>query len=216
MEKVVVLEGEKRYTYRDYEAGIAENMPLDFHSPYGCSKGSADQYMRDYARIYGIPTVVMRQSCIYGEHQFGIEDQGWVAWFVIAALLGRRITIYGNGKQVRDVLYVGDLIQAYRSAIERKNEIAGRIFNIGGGPNNTISIWTEFGPLLEELLGRKLEASYDDWRKGDQPIYVSDISEAGKDLEWKPEVGVDEGVKILFDWVTENKSKIQSVLAAGT
>lgn len=153
MENVAVVEGDTRWYYQDLPEGCPETQPLDFHSPYGCSKGCGDQYVRDYARIYGLPTVVMRQSCIYGPRQFGVEDQGWVAWFVIAALLKRRLTIYGDGKQVRDLLFIDDLLDAYDAAIERIDAVAGQIFNIGGGPQNSVSIWREFGPLLERLVG---------------------------------------------------------------
>src|SRR6185295_3483301 len=129
--------------------GVGEDEPLDFHSPYGCSKGAADQYMRDYARIYGLRTVVFRMSCIYGPRQFGNEDQGWVAHFLIAAATGKPITIYGNGKQVRDLLFVDDLVRAFQLAAERIDVTAGRVYNIGGGPANSISIWRELGPRLE-------------------------------------------------------------------
>lgn len=200
-----IIEHEKRYAYKNLKKGVPENYPLDFHSPYGCSKGAADQYVRDYARIYKLKTVVFRQSCIYGPHQFGIEDQGWLAWFMIAAYLGKPITIYGNGKQVRDILYIEDLIKLYDAAINKINIAAGQIYNVGGGEENTISIWQEFKPILEELLCKKIEADYSDWRPGDQPIYVSDIRKAKRDFNWKPKIGVKEGIKKLYDWVSSNK-----------
>ena len=212
MEGVKVDQDEVRYRYRDFPSGIPVTHPLDFHSPYGCSKGAADQYTRDYARIYGIPTVVFRQSCIYGTRQFGIEDQGWVAWFVIAALFERPITIYGDGKQVRDVLYVDDLIAAYCAAIERREEVAGRVYNIGGGPDFSLAIWTEFGPMVEELIGRKIPIQHDDWRPGDQPIYISDISKARKDLDWEPMVKPSDGVEKLFNWVQDNQDLVAQEL----
>jgi CDP-paratose 2-epimerase len=212
MENIEVVEEDTRYRYRDLPEGIPANHPLDFHSPYGCSKGAADQYVRDYARIYGIPTVVLRQSCIYGTRQFGIEDQGWVAWFAIAAGFERPITIYGNGKQVRDVLYVDDLVRAYAAAIERRDRVAGRIFNIGGGPRFAISIWTEFGPMLEELLGRKIPVTYADWRPGDQPVYVSDISGAEEALGWKPSVQPQEGITRLLEWIEANQELVAKEL----
>ena len=140
-------------------AGASEHQPLDFHSPYGCSKGAADQYVHDYARIYGLRTVVFRMSCIYGTRQFGNEDQGWVAHFLIAAVLGRPITIYGDGKQVRDLLYVDDLVRAFELAWDRLDTTAGRVYNIGGGAVNTLAVWTEFGPLLADLLGRPVPSS---------------------------------------------------------
>ena len=205
MEDVVVVEGESAYQYRDFPKGISETHPLDFHSPYGCSKGAADQYVRDYARIYDLPTVVMRQSCIYGPRQFGVEDQGWVAWFIIAALTGKPITIYGDGKQVRDILYVDDLLDAYDAAIANKEKAAGQVFNIGGGAANTMSIWVDFQKYLEELLGRDLKVGRSDWRPGDQRIYVSDISKAKDVLGWTPKTNVPDGIEKLFKWAVENK-----------
>ncbi len=205
MEDVSVVEEETRYRYADLAYGISETYPLDFHSPYGCSKGCGDQYVRDYHRIYGLPTVVMRQSCIYGPRQFGIEDQGWVAWFVIAAITGKPITIYGNGKQVRDVLFVEDLLNAYDAAQKHIEQAAGKIYNIGGGINNTMSIWLEFRPMLEKLVGHPVEAQFGTWRPGDQRIYVSDIRKAQRELDWQPEVGLEEGLQRLADWVLSNK-----------
>ncbi len=204
MEDISVDERVTRYQYVDLPEGIPESQPLDFHSPYGCSKGTGDQYTRDYARIYGLRTVVLRQSCIYGYRQFGVEDQGWVAWFIIAALLGRPIKIYGNGKQVRDVLFVEDLLDAYEAAVQNISKAAGQVFNVGGGAKNSISIWTEFGPLLEELLGRPIPVSYEEWRPGDQPVYISDIHKAEKILGWQPKYSSREGIVNLFNWVRGN------------
>jgi CDP-paratose 2-epimerase len=201
MEDLAVVEGPTRYRYRDHPLGISEDRPLDFHSPYGCSKGCGDQYMRDYARIYGLKTVVMRQSCIYGTRQFGIEDQGWLAHFCIAACHGRPITIYGDGKQVRDVLWIDDLVAAYDAAAEHIDVAGGQVYNIGGGPANTVSAWAEFGMLLERLVGEPIEVSFADWRPGDQPVYVSDISRAHRDLGWWPRVSLDEGLGRLWRWV---------------
>lgn len=205
MEDIRVLENETNYRYQDFPNGISENFPLDFHSPYGCSKGSGDQYVRDYYRIYGLPTVVFRQSCIYGPRQFGVEDQGWLAWFIIAFLTGKQISIFGNGKQVRDVLYVEDLLDAYDLSIEKISDVAGEVYNIGGGPMNVISIWKEFSSYLEEMTGRSIPVKWGDWRPGDQKIYVSDISKAKKDLSWKPKVSVKDGLQNLFDWANKNK-----------
>jgi CDP-paratose 2-epimerase len=159
--------------------------------------------MRDFHRIYGLRTVVFRQSCIYGPRQFGVEDQGWLAWFAIAALQGKNITIYGDGKQVRDVLYVNDLMNAYDSAIQNIERSAGQIFNVGGGPQNTISVWREFAPLLEEKIGKQIPTEKADWRPGDQKIYVSDIRKAHKFLDWQPKVNVREGISNLVDWVKQ-------------
>jgi CDP-paratose 2-epimerase len=206
LDDIKVAEGETSYYFPDNPHGIPETQILDFHSPYGCSKGAGDQYVRDYHRIFGLPTVVFRQSCIYGTHQYGIEDQGWVAWFVIAALTGKKITIYGDGKQVRDLLYVDDLLNAYDLAFTNIDKTAGKIYNIGGGKDNTLSIWREFGPLLESELGRDIPVAREDWRPGDQRIFVADIRKAQKDFGWTPEVDVPTGVKNLFDWVRANQN----------
>jgi CDP-paratose 2-epimerase len=206
MEDVNVVERGERWEYESLPFGAPETQPLDFHSPYGCSKGAGDQYVRDYARIYDLPTVVLRQSCIYGPRQFGIEDQGWVAWFVIAAVMGRPITIYGDGKQIRDLLHVSDLIRAYDLAVEKNDVAAGQVYNLGGGPQNTLAIWTEFGPLLEELVGHPIPVARGDWRPGDQRVFVADVRKAERELGWKPQVGVEEGIRKLFEWVRENKN----------
>jgi CDP-paratose 2-epimerase len=211
MEELRIVEREDRYACRDYPGGVPETAPLDFHSPYGCSKGAADQYVRDYNRIYGIPTVVFRQSCIYGERQFGVEDQGWVAWFVIAAALGRPITIYGDGKQVRDVLFVEDLVDAYLMAYERPAQVTGRVYNVGGGPQFTMSVWREFGPILEEALGRRIEVTLAGWRPGDQPVYVSDIGAIARDLGWRPKTDIRSGVRRLVGWVEEHKDLLRQL-----
>ena len=205
MEGIEIVEKGSRYAYRDFPEGISENHNLDFHSPYGCSKGCGDQYVRDYHRIYGLRSVVMRQSCIYGMRQFGVEDQGWVAWFIIAAVKGKPISIYGDGKQVRDVLFIDDLCALYDAAIDNIAAAAGKVYNIGGGPDFTMSIWHEFGPLLEKLLRRSIPVTYRDWRPGDQKVFVSDIRKAGRELGWQPRVGVEEGVSRLFEWVQANQ-----------
>jgi CDP-paratose 2-epimerase len=205
MEEVPLAEDPTRYRYADLEYGCPETQPLDFHSPYGCSKGTGDQYVRDYARIYDLRSVVFRQSCIYGPRQFGIEDQGWVAWFVIAAVLGRPITIYGDGKQVRDVLHVDDLLDAYDAAVEKIDAVAGRVYNIGGGSENVMSVWVEFGSLLAKLLGKEIPVARGDWRPGDQKVFYADIRKAERELGWSPKIGVEEGVERLFRWVRKNK-----------
>jgi CDP-paratose 2-epimerase len=205
MDDVPTVMRNGRYEFEQLPEGVSELQPLDFHSPYGCSKGAADQYVRDYQRIYGLRSVVFRQSCIYGPRQMGVEDQGWVAWFVIAAFLGRPITIYGDGKQVRDVLHIDDLVRAFDLAIKHIDRTSGQVYNIGGGPQNTLAIWTEFQPLLEELLGRPVEPStYADWRPGDQPVFVSDIRKAERDFGWRPAVSPKDGIDELFEWVKSN------------
>ncbi len=205
MEGVRLVEEATRYRYADFPFGISEEQPLDFHSPYGCSKGAGDQYVLDYHRIYGLPTVVFRQSCIYGPRQFGIEDQGWVAWFAIATAMGREITIYGDGKQVRDLLHVEDLMDAFDTALERMDEVGGVVYNLGGGPEHTLSVWAEFGPLLERLAGAPIPVTRGDWRPGDQRIYVSDIRKAERELGWMPKITVAKGIEMLFHWVEENR-----------
>jgi len=199
-----VEETPTRYRCVDLPDGVDESTPLDFHSPYGCSKGTADQYVHDYARIYGMRTIVFRNSCIYGTRQFGVEDQGWVAWFVIAAQRGAPITIYGDGKQVRDVLFIDDLVDAMLAAVARPDVSAGQIYNIGGGPTRTVSVWTEFGPMLEAHLGRAIAVRHEAWRPGDQKVFVSDIRKAQRQLGWQPRIDVAEGVRRLFEWVRAN------------
>lgn len=212
IDDLAIIENEDSYAYRDFPEGISEQRNLDFHSPYGCSKGSGDQYVRDYARIYDLPTVVLRQSCIYGPRQFGLEDQGWVAWFVIAAYHQRPITIFGDGKQVRDLLYIEDLLDAYQAAITRIDHSAGKVFNIGGGHGNTLSVWAQFGPILERLFGRSIPVTFRDWRPGDQKIYVSDIRYAMETLAWRPRTTVEEGIQKLFSWVEANEGLFREIL----
>jgi len=205
MEDIEIVERNNRHEYKDLPLGIPENRLLDFHSPYGCSKGAADQYVRDYSRIYGLRTVVFRQSCIYGKRQFGIEDQGWVAWFTIASALGRPITIYGDGKQIRDVLYIDDLVAAFLQATKMIDKTSGKIFNIGGGPQNTMSL-LELIDYLKTLLNKEIHYSFADWRPGDQPVYVSDIQKARKEFGWEPTISVKQGVAELASWVNRNKN----------
>jgi CDP-paratose 2-epimerase len=204
MEDVTTAEDATRYHYLDRPHGIAEEYPLDFHSPYGCSKGCGDQYVRDYARTYGLKTVVLRQSCIYGSRQLGVEDQGWVAHFCIAAHYGRPITIYGDGKQVRDVLWIDDLVAAYEAAAARIDVAAGQIYNLGGGPDNTMSIWAEFGPMLEQLAGREIPVTFSSWRVGDQRVFISDIRKAERELGWRPRMSVADGIRGLWEWVGDH------------
>ena len=200
---VAVVERDDRYAYRDCPDGIAEDRPLDFHSPYGCSKGAGDQYVMDYARIYGLPTVVFRQCTIYGPRQLGVEDQGFMAWFCIAAMLGEPLTIYGDGKQVRDVLYVSDLLALYERAIERIDRIKGQVYNVGGGPANTLSL-LELVARIEERLQRRLELRFAEWRPGDQRVFIANIAKASRDLGWQPKVGVAEGIESLLTWVLDH------------
>lgn len=203
MHNVPVIERNGRYEYQDLTQGVDEEQPLDFHSPYGCSKGVADQYTIDYSRIYGLRSVAFRQSCIYGTRQFGIEDQGWVAWFTIAAVLGKKITIYGDGKQIRDVLHVNDLVRAYEAAIEHQDQASGQAFNIGGGPGNTMSL-LELLAYLQDELKIEIPLQWDTWRPGDQPVFVCNLTKAKSLLGWEPKISVRQGVKDLSQWVHQN------------
>lgn len=205
LENLEIIEDRSRYKYSNNVIGVNETHNLDFHSPYGCSKGCGDQYTRDYFRIYGMPTIVFRQSCIYGERQFGFEDQGWVAWFLIAAVKQNPISIFGDGKQVRDLLNIEDLLDAYDLAIEGIDKSAGKIYNIGGGPDYSISIWKEFSKILMPILGRELTVEYNDWRPGDQKVYISDIQKINHELGWEPKITIEEGIKKLFTWIKNNK-----------
>jgi len=163
----------------------------------------ADQYTIDYSRVYGLKTVTLRKSCIYGPRQFGIEDQGWVAWFTIAAMLDKEITVYGNGMQIRDVLHVDDLVRAYQAVIEKQDQISGQSFNIGGGTKNTLSL-LELLERLRTTLGKDINLRWDDWRPGDQPVFVCDVSKAKKELGWQPTIDVDAGVLKLIEWVKDH------------
>lgn len=203
MRNVEVLERNGRYEYSDLTTGVDENQQLDFHSPYGCSKGVADQYTIDYGRIYGLRTVAFRQSCIYGTRQFGIEDQGWVAWFTIAAVLGKKITIYGDGKQIRDILHVDDLVLAYEAAVTHQDKASGQAFNIGGGPDNTMSL-LELLAYLKDELEINIPLEWADWRPGDQPVFVCNLEKAQQLLNWKPQIAVRDGVRLLSQWVSLN------------
>jgi CDP-paratose 2-epimerase len=205
-----VAESQGRYTYRDLPQGIGEDFPLDFYSPYGCSKGAADQYVRDYSRIFGLKTVVFRQSCIYGTRQLGVEDQGWLAWFVIATVLAKPLTIYGDGKQVRDVLWVDDLVDLYFKALDKIEVANGQVYNAGGGPENTLSLW-EFVSLLESQMGLKINPRMADWRPGDQRVFISDISKANRELGWAPEVSPLSGVRQLIEWTMASRDFLRTL-----
>lgn len=197
------------------EYGISEQWPLEFHSPYGCSKGAADQYVLDYARSFGMPSVVFRMSCIYGPHQCGNEDQGWVAHFIIQAQSGQPITIFGDGRQVRDVLFVEDLVDAMLMASRDASGLAGSAFNIGGGPAKTTSL-LELIDLVSDLEGERPEVRFEDWRIGDQRYYVSDSRSFTGATGWRPRVAVREGVRRLHAWLVEHRaSREDGVLQRG-
>ncbi|AVA25580.1 NAD-dependent epimerase/dehydratase family protein [Rhizobium sp. NXC24] len=207
IEGIAMRELDDRYVPADEMLrvhGFDEGRKLDFCTPYGCSKGAADQYVLDYAKSYGMPTAALRMSCIYGPRQFGTEDQGWVAHFLTCALQGTRIAIYGDGKQVRDILHVNDAVAAYRALMRSIDHLKGRAFNLGGGPQNAVSI----GMVLNEisrLTGRPLETANGDWRPGDQLYFVADTRALQNAVGWKPEITWRDGIRDLRDWLVENR-----------
>ncbi len=188
--------------------GVNEEERLDFHSPYGCSKGTADQYVRDYARIYGLPTVVFRMSCIAGPRQFGNEDQGWVAHFLYSALAGRPITVYGDGKQVRDVLHVHDLVGAMMAAREHRRTTRGQIYNLGGGMARSTSV-IEMLHSIERSLGRPLDLRYARVRPGDQPLYISDTGKIERETGWRPRHALPEILTTIREFWSANEAAIR-------
>lgn len=195
-----LIEDESRYRFKDIQ-GVSEDLSIDLceHTPYGCSKLTGDLYMQDYSRLYDLNAGIFRMSCIYGTRQFGNEDQGWIAHFVISTINGKPLTIYGDGKQVRDVLYITDLIQAYDNFIQNSKKLSGQVFNMGGGPENTISL-TELLNILQQETGKKSELNYSDWRPSDQKVYISDTSKAKEKLDWKPKVTPTKGIRTLIEW----------------
>jgi CDP-paratose 2-epimerase len=208
----VTREGQ-RYVPSDLrlKAGVAEDAPLDFYSPYGCSKGAADQYVRDYARVLGLRTVVLRMSCIYGPRQFGTEDQGWIAHFLIRAIRGEPITIYGDGFQVRDALFIDDAVTAWLTALGRIDDVSGQVFNLGGGVSNAVSL-LEMMELIAALRGERPTIAFAKWRPGDQPWYVSDIRKISKALGWTPKIALREGLHLLEIWLNERFGQTSPLL----
>lgn len=204
VDRIKLIEEESRYAFKD-RIGVNEKMPTDItgHTPYGVSKLVGDLYSQEYARLYGMTVGVFRMSCIYGTRQFGFEEQGWVAWFIIAALINKPITIYGNGKQVRDLLYVEDLVEAFRVFID--TDIKSNVFCIGGGKENSISL-LEFIDRIQSITGIRLNHQFRDWRKSDQKVYISDTQKAKKVLKWEAKIGIEEGIKKVLNWVNENKT----------
>ncbi|MFC5068035.1 NAD-dependent epimerase/dehydratase family protein [Flaviflagellibacter deserti] len=209
--QTALTSADDRYEPLDHNVrqfGISEAQPLDFATPYGCSKGVADQYVVDYSRTFDLKTAVLRMSCIYGPRQFGTEDQGWVAHFLIRALSGEPITIYGDGRQVRDVLHVSDAVQAYRSVLNAIDRCSGRAFNLGGGPSNAVSLRI----LLKEiraLLGREVMATYADWRPGDQLYFVADTRRLTRELGWSATIGWRQGLRDLASWIEDHGEVIR-------
>ncbi len=192
------------------EHGIGETQGLEFFSPYGCSKGTADQYVLDYARIYGLPTIVFRMSCIYGPHQFGTEDQGWVAHFLLRALRRKTITVFGNGKQVRDILFVDDLVQAFLLAIGNIDLLRGQVFNIGGGADNAVSL-RQVLSRIDELADAPVPTRFAQSRPGDQNYYVSDIRRFARLTGWRPMIDADRGIALLHAWLQENRRPVEAI-----
>ncbi|MDE3814630.1 NAD-dependent epimerase/dehydratase family protein [Sinorhizobium meliloti] len=192
------------------EHGVSETQPLDFCTPYGCSKGVADQYVLDYARSFGLPTAVLRMSCVYGPRQFGTEDQGWVAHFLIRALAGEPISIYGDGKQVRDILHVTDAVAAYRALLNSIDRLKGRAFNLGGGPGNAVSIVDVLNEI-ELLTGRKLATAKSDWRAGDQLYFVADTRAIAEALGWKARMPWREGLRDLYAWLRGDRGVVSRI-----
>jgi CDP-paratose 2-epimerase len=208
LEDVELVPDGSRYLPADTDTrtgGISEDRPVNFHSPYGCSKGAADQYVLDYARTFGMPAVVFRMSCIYGPHQFGTEDQGWVAHFLIRAMNGEPITIYGDGLQVRDILYVDDLVRAFLLAHEHMHDLSGHAFNMGGGPTRTTSL-VELVDLIRTLEQRPLRLDFDAWREADQRYYVSNTRRFEEATGWTARVSVSEGVRALYQWLKASRA----------
>lgn len=213
--KIKLIEKEKRYDFAEekYKNGIPEDFPVDLtsHTPYGCSKLAADIYVQDYYYTYGISTFCLRMSCIYGTRQFGVEDQGWVAWFVIAMLTDKQINIYGNGKQVRDILYVEDLCNLISKIM--KSKIKHGVYNIGGGAKNSVSL-LELLEYLESKTGKKAKIKFFNWRKSDQLVYISNIKKAKDEFGWEPAITFEEGVDKLINWVSNNISLFHSKATA--
>ena len=206
-----VEERETRYVDTTAPEGVSEREPLDPHSPYGCSKAAADVYTLDYARIYGLNAVSLRQSCIYGPRQFGVEDQGWVAWFAMARRLDKSVTIYGTGKQVRDLLHIDDLVDLYLRVAERPAASAGRAYNVGGGPANTLSL-LELMAVLDRWHPAAAEPAFAAPRSGDQLVFVADTTSASADLGWRPTTSLEDGLDSLLDFVDDHAERAAALL----
>ena len=205
--QIQISEKKTRYTFGGkYTNGINEEFSIDLceHTPYGASKLCSDLYFQEYGHLYNLKTAVFRMSCIYGTRQFGVEDQGWVAHFIISAIKNKKIRIFGDGKQVRDILFISDLINAYDAYIDKAGKLKNQVFCMGGGMKNTISL-IELIEVLENKLNKKIKHDFYDWRPSDQKVYISDISKAKKLLSWKPNISPEEGIDLLVDWVKEKE-----------
>lgn len=202
LSSVPVVEKKTRYEYKSIK-GVDEKMPLNPCTPYGCSKAAGDVYVQDYFKSYGVKTVTFRMSCIYGPRQFGTVDQGWMAHFIMSALLERPLTVYGDGKQVRDILFISDLVNAFMKATKDIEKAKGKVYNMGGGRKNTISV-LELVSLLERLRNGKIKFTFDNWRPSDQKAFYCDTGLAKRDLGWEPEVERERGINMLHDWIAGN------------
>ncbi|UCD72843.1 MAG: GDP-mannose 4,6-dehydratase, partial [Candidatus Bathyarchaeota archaeon] len=211
LREVQLEEKTSRYEYSDaYRDGIDELQPLDPCTPYGCSKAVGDIYFREYAENYGIKTIVFRMSCIYGVQQYGTEDQAWISHFITSLILSRPITIYGDGKQVRDILYIDDLCLGLELAANNIEKTKGGFYNIGGGPQNTWSL-LELIEFLEKIAEKKISVKYGSWRPADQKVYYSNINKAKKDFDWQPRIDKQTGVRLLYDWTLKNKTLFENL-----
>jgi CDP-paratose 2-epimerase len=203
LDDVEIKETDTRYEYSKLK-GVTEDRKLEFHTPYGCSKGAGDQYVLDYARQYDLNTLVFRQSCIYGVNQLGAEDQGWISWFCKQLMSNHKITIFGDGKQVRDALYITDLVELYAKALKDPPRHKGEVFNIGGGPKNTLSVLETIN-IIKTYLKIKPDVAFGDWRPSDQKVFITDIGKAKKHFKWSPKIGPKKGIKnILQAAATQN------------
>ena len=206
-----IIKKKKKYSYVNNIKGVSEKQQLDFYSPYGCSKGSADSYVIDYGRIYNFNTVSLRQSCVYGGFQYGVEDQGWLAWMTIACLMNKQINIYGDGRQVRDALHVDDLTDLYCKFINSNSANFSQAYNVGGGHENSISI-LEFIDILKNFTRQSVKYKFSGERPGDQKIYISDISKLNEKLNWKPKIKLQNGLSDMFFWIKNNFEEINDIL----
>jgi CDP-paratose 2-epimerase len=205
-----IIEKKLNYSFIRSKKGIDEKQNLDFKSPYGCSKGASDQYVLDYHKSFNVDGIVLRQSCIYGNNQFGIEDQGWIAWMTLCVIFEKRINIFGNGKQVRDILHVKDLVNLFY-LISKKKTLKSRVYNVGGGINNSLSI-LELINYLKKFHKKNISVKYFKERIGDQKIYISNINKAKKELNWKPHISKIQGIKLIYDWIKKNKKEFSKAL----
>jgi CDP-paratose 2-epimerase len=205
-----ISENNKRYRFLGKLKNINESYPLDLYSPYGCSKGIADQYTRDYSRIYNLDTIVLRLSCIYGTMQYGIEDHGWIVWLTIKSHFGKKIKIFGNGKQVRDALFIDDLVNLFFKLSKSKKNM-NKIYNIGGGSANSVSI-LELIDILNKKMNKKNKFKKFEWRQGDQKIYISDISKIKKEYNWYPKINLSTGLDKIIEWINKNEIIIKNTL----